>query len=146
MKSVIYEFDPVIYPFPLLVCKYVPGATAAEIAGRFNRVLNRKSVAYFDEDELMATPTLKARTLCVVDKESEEMKYLIVLYRPKEIRWGIVSHEALHVVTMICDWLGIPPPEQRNDEPHAYFIQWVANCIGSVLDGHPGIMKGVKVE
>ena len=146
MKSVIYEFDPVIYPFPLLVCKYIPGVTAAEIAGKFNKVLDRKSMACFDEDELMATPTLKARTLCIVDKESEEMKYLIVLYRPKAIRWGIVAHEALHVVTMICDWLGIPPPEQSNDEPHAYLIQWVANCIGSVLKGHPEIMKGVKVE
>ena len=142
MKTKIYEFDPVIYPFPLLVCRYIQGVTYKEIAGRFNQVVNRRTMQTFDEDDLRAYPTLTAKTICVVDKLTEQMYYLIILYRPKKIRWGIVSHEALHVVTMLCDWLGIKPPSATEDEAHAYLLQWVANCIGSVLEGHPERLKG----
>ena len=142
MKTKIFEFDPVIYPFPLLVCKYVPGATAKEIADRFNQVLDNRTAITFSEDDLLVNPTLIAKTVCVLDKKTEEMKYLIILYRPKKIRWGTVSHESLHVVTMIGDWLGFSPPTVNQDEPHAYLAQWVANCIGSVLDGRPQDMNG----
>ena len=86
MKTKIYEFDPVIYPFPLMVCKYIPGVTSTEIADRFYKVIDRKTMRPFDDDELMAFPTLTAKTLCVVDKETEYMKYLIILYRPKKCR------------------------------------------------------------
>lgn len=142
MKTKIYEFDPVVYPFPLLVCKYIPGSTASEIAARYNQVLDRKTAQTFSDTDLMGTPTLTAKTVCVIDKETEEMKYLIILYRPKKIRWGVVAHESLHVLTMLGDWLGFEPPKVLNDEPHAYFVGWVANCIGSIIDGHPETMKG----
>jgi len=142
MKTKLFEFDPVVYPFPVIVCKYVPGVTSAEIAQRYNKVVDKKTMMSLDADELLAFPTLTAKTLCVVDKETEYMKYLIILYRPKKCRWGVVSHEALHVVTMLCDWIGISPPTLNEDEPHAYLIQWIANCIGSVLEGHPERMKG----
>ena len=146
MKTVIYEFDPVVYPFPLLVCKYITGATAKELSERFNQVVDRRTVSALTEDDLLAFPTLTAKTVLVTDKVTDEMKYLVILYRPKKIRWGVVSHESLHVLNMLADWLGFRPPAVCEDEPHAYFIEWVANCIGSVIDGHPEIMKGIKVE
>lgn len=142
MKTKIYEFDPVIYPFPLLVCKYIPGATAHEIADRYNQVLDRRSAQIIAVQDLLGNPTLTAKTVCVIDKETEAMYYLVILYRPKKIRWGVVAHESLHVLTMLGDWLGFSPPKLQDDEPHAYFIGWVANCIGSVIEGHPEIMKG----
>lgn len=142
MKTKIYKFDPVIYPFPLLVCRYIPGVTAQEIAESFHAVVDRNTLQKFSLDELQANPTLTAKTALVVEKESEQMFYLVILYRPRRIRCGIVSHEALHVVTLLCDWLGIKPPSAQEDEPHAYLLQWVANCIWSVLKGHPQTMKG----
>ena len=142
MKTKLYEFDPVVYPFPLIVCKYISKVTAKEISERYNGVMSRTQMATFDEDELRGYPTLTAKTLCVVDKKTEFMKYMVILYRPKKIRYGVIAHEDLHVVTLLCDWLGIRPPQQSDDEPHAYLIQWVANCIGSVLDGRPEVMKG----
>lgn len=51
MKTKIYEFDPVVYPFPLLVCKYIPGSTASEIAARYNKVLDRKTAQTLSVDE-----------------------------------------------------------------------------------------------
>lgn len=146
MKTKIYEFDPVIYPFPVQVCKYIPGVTAKEIAERYNQITDRRTAVTLSEDDLLANPTLTAKTLCVMDKKTEYMKYLIILYRPKVIRWGVVAHEALHVCTMLCDWLGIAAPSLNQDEPHAYLVQWVANCIGSVIDRHPEQMNGKLVK
>ena len=146
MKTKIYKFDPAIYPFPLLVCKYVPGVTHEEIAERFNKVLDQRTLSTIDSDELRAHPTLTAKTICLTSKEDDQMYYMVILYKPKSIRHGIVAHEALHVVTMLCDWLGIAGPTANDDEPHAYLIGWLANCIGSVLTGHPEIMKGALLE
>ena len=142
MKTKIFEFDPVIYPFQLQVCKYIPGVTASEIAERYVQVVDRHTAQVFSTDDLIANPTLKAKTLCVLQKDTDEMKYLVILYRPKKIRWGTVSHESLHVLTMLGDWLGFTPPKVQDDEPHAYFLAWVANCIGSIIDGRPDAMKG----
>ena len=142
MKTKIYKFDPVLYPFPILVCKYIPGVTATEISDNFLAVIDRNTLQKFDKDELVANPTLIAKTICVVEKESNQMYYLVILYQPKKILCGVVSHESLHVVTMIGDWLGINPPTVTNDKPHAYLLQWVANCIWSVLKGHPDDMDG----
>lgn len=75
MKTKLFEFDPVVYPFPVIVCKYVPGVTSAEIAQRYNKVVDKKTMMAIDDDELLAFPTLTAKTLCVVDKETEYMKY-----------------------------------------------------------------------
>ncbi len=93
MKTKIYEFDPVIYPFQLQVCKYVPGVTASEIAERYVQVVDRHTAQVFSTDDLLANPTLTAKTCCVLQKDTDEMKYLVILYRPKKIRWGTVSHE-----------------------------------------------------
>lgn len=142
MKTKIYEFDPVIYPFPVLICKYIQGVTAKELSEKFNQVVGRRTAMVLSEDDLLGNPTLTAKTVCVIDKQTELMYYLIILYRPKKIRWGVVAHESLHVLTMLGDWLGFKPPQVSDDEPHAYFVGWVANCIGSIVDGHPEIMKG----
>ena len=146
MKSVIYEFDPVIYPFPLLVCKYIPGVTPNEIVERFNAVVDQRTLKVLDPDEIRAYPALTAKSVFLARKDNDNMYYMVILYKPKKIRWGTVAHESLHIVTMVSDFLGMKQPTASNDEPHAYLAGWCANCIGSVLDGHPEIMKGVKVE
>ena len=142
MKTKFYEFDPVIYPFPLLVCKYVSGHTPDDIASTFNGVVDEHTVQAID-DGFRPNPTSIAKTACVVSKKSGEMYYLVILYRPRRCSFGVVTHESLHVMTMLFDWLGIKPPTLSEDEPHAYFSQWVANCIGSILEGHPEMMKGI---
>jgi len=129
-----------------MVCKYIPGVTAKEIAGHFNLIIDRCTARPFNEDELLATPTLTASTRCVMDKETCYMKYLVIIYKPKRVRWGIVAHESLHVLTLLNDWLGIEPPKADNDEPHAYFIGWLADCVGSLIDRRPERMKGKLLE
>ena len=141
MKTKFFEFDPVIYPFPLIVCKYIENATADEIADKFLNVADKRT-AHQITDEYRPTPTQTAMTSLVIDKRTDQMYFLTVLFKPKIIRYGVIAHESLHIATLLGDWLGFEPPTNQNDEPRAYIVGWAANCIGSVLDGRPDMMKG----
>ena len=43
-------------------------------------------------------------------------------------------------------YLGNSPAKAYDDESYAYFAGWVSNCMWSVLNNKPELMKGVKVE
>lgn len=142
MKSVIYEFDPVIYPFSLLVTKdYDP----KELGDLFYCVNDNNELENAPEEFVPNRRTV-ARTIQVADKKVCKTYILVLLYRTKIIGQGTISHESYHVVNMMSEWLGFLPKNAMEDEPGAYLIQWVSNCIDSVLRGHPEKMKGVKVE
>ena len=129
MKSIIYEFDPVIYPFPLLVSKQFD---IHELRDRFYVALNKEDVAPI-EHELDKSPTRTAVTMLVVEKRTSKVFFLVLFYQLNRINVGIIAHEAFHVNTMNCDFLGIGPAVPNNDEPQAYFVQWAADCVNSVL-------------
>ena len=133
MKSVIYKFDPVIYPFQLIVSKKFD---SQELKDKFYIVLNHTDCSEFGQD-LDPEPTRVATTFVVTDKETNNLYFMVLLYQPNLVRTGEITHESEHVCTANCYHLGINPPEMGNDEPHAYFQGWVANCIDSVLKGDP---------
>ena len=43
---------------------------------------------------------------------------------------------------MYLQQLGFTTPAAYNDEPYAYFVQWVTDCIYSVLMDEPEEMHG----
>ena len=142
MKSVIYKFDPVIYPFVLLVSK---NFDASELGDMFYCIN--------DDDELVHSPgefvpnrRTIARTIQCAPKDGSETFYMVLLCHPKVIGVGTIAHESLHIANFVGEWLGFLPRNAREDEPQAYLIKWVSNCIDSVKRGHPEWMKGVKVE
>lgn len=142
MKSTIYEFDAVIYPFKLLVTKdFEP----KELSDNFYVVNDRDELEDAPNEFVPSRRTI-ARTLQVADKKECHTSMLILLCHPKSIGQGTVSHESFHVVNIISEWLGFFPKNAMEDEPGAYLIQWVSNCIDSVLRNKPDGMKGVKVE
>lgn len=141
MKSVIYEFDPAIYPFPLLVTKKFD---ANEIKENY-RAVNSQSQIIPITDELEFDGLVTARLLSLVDKD-DKMYYVLLLFRPKAIGCGICTHEATHCANAYLQYLGFSPAQAYDDEPYAYFAQWISNCMWSVLVGQPEKMKGVKVE
>lgn len=139
MKSIIYKFDPVIYPFPLLVSK---DFDIQELRDRFYYVLNKEDVKEIT-DELNANPTSVARTILLVEKNTGNVFICVFIYKPNKINVGFIAHEALHANTLNGFLLGITPPSIEDDEPQAYFVQWVANCIESVLKGRPEKNNGL---
>lgn len=142
MKSVIYEFDPVIYPFKLLVSRYFD---ANELGSMYYCIDDEENLIDSPDDFIPNRRTI-ARTLQCTPKDGSETCYLVLLYHPKVIGIGTVSHESLHIANFVGEWLGFLPKEANEDEPQAYLVQWLSNCIDSVLRGHPEKMKGVKVE
>lgn len=143
MKTKIWKFDPVIYPFPLLICKYIPEVSLRELKDRFFVLDDSGENAQEATDEdFTGKPTTCSRTIQVIDKVNGQVCILIIFFHPELAKDGTKAHEALHFATMLGDWLGFPKVDYRNDEPYAYIVQWVANCMGCVLRGKPNQMNG----
>lgn len=141
MKSVIYEFDPVIYPFPLLVTKKFDVEEMKELF----KAVNAKGEFVPITDEFDTDGAVTARILCLADKE-DRMYYALLLFRPKSIGGGICTHEATHCANAYLQYLGVSPAQAYEDEHYAYFAGWISNCMWSVIVNTPEKMKGVKVE
>lgn len=139
MKSKIYEFDPVLYPFPIHVTKEFD----VEELKSIYKALNASDEEVPITDEFDVSETTVARVVNVVDAESGKMYYLVLLCRPNLIGAGNAAHEAVHLANAYLQYLGFGSPAAYNDEPYAYFVQWVTNCILSVLVDKTEDMKGV---
>lgn len=142
MKSVIYKFDPVIYPFKLLVSKYFD----AKELGEMYYCVDDDEDLINDPEAFVPKRRTIARTIQCAPKDGSETCYLVLLYQPKVIGTGTLAHESLHIANFVGEWLGFLPKKANEDEPQAYLIQWLSNCIDCVKRGHPEWMKGVKVE
>lgn len=137
MKSKIYEFDPVLYPFPIHVTK---DFVKEELKEKYKVLNDSEEEPIGDNLEVPSTTT--ARTMQVVEVESGHIAYLVCLFRPEDVGAGIAAHEADHIANAYLQDLGFALPMPWNDEPHAYFVQWVTNCIWSVLMDETEKMKG----
>lgn len=127
-----------MYPFPLLITKDFD-------------IEELKATYYILLDEMEAeeigngfdrTPTNVAKTARIVNKQNMNIYFLVLLYRTEEITTGIIAHEAFHSNTYNCDLLGIPGCNADTDEPQAYFVQWVADCIDAIIKGKPELKNG----
>lgn len=139
MKSKIYEFNPVLYPFPIHVTK---DFDVEELKGIY-KALDSEEKEVLITDEFDAQETTVARVVNIVDAESGHMYYLVLLFRPNAIGAGNAAHEAVHLANAYLQYLGFGSPAAYNDEPYAYFVQWVTNCIWSVLVDKTEDMKGI---
>lgn len=142
MKSKIYEFDPVIYPFPIHITK---DFDIEELKVKYKAVnANEEEVAI--TNELTPSPTTTARTVVVTNAVSGQIYYLILLFRPDSIGAGISAHEAMHLADAYLQYLGFSSPTAYDDEPYAYFVEWITNCMWSVLMDDEDKMKGKLIE
>ena len=141
MKSVIYKFNPVIYPYPVLVTK---DYDEDELKGLFYLV-NNDNELLDNQDTFIPNPNTLARTLFVVSKKEMLRYVLIILVRPKYITDGTIAHEAYHATNMIASVLGFMPDDSVNDEPCAYLVGWIADCCQSVRKGKHN-MNGERVS
>lgn len=142
-KTEIYEFDPVIYPTRLWVCKKPSTEDVAELFDPFN--IDGEMVDSFG-DVLDDVYGKYANTLIVRNKKNSMRGCLVSIFMPGSCRAGVCSHEALHYIAYLSEQFDIPLGGFNTSEPLAYLEQWATNCIESVLKGHPEWMNGVKVE
>lgn len=143
MKSVIYEFDPVIYPTRLWVCKKPCSEDISELFYPFNN--DGEMVDSFGGTFEYVSGKY-ANTMIVVNKKSLMRGCLVSIFLPGGCGAGVCAHEALHYIAYLSEQFDIPLGGFDKSEPLAYLEQWATNCIDSVLRGRPEKMKGVKVE
>lgn len=139
MKTKIFEFDPVIYPFKVHVSKEFD----VELLKKRYKAMDAENNPKPITDEFDVNDTTTARTIeLLYDKKGRDMwGYLVLLYKD-DYTSGQLAHEAVHVANMYLQQLGFTTPAAYNDEPYAYFVQWVTDCIASVLNDKPEEMKG----
>lgn len=51
-----------------------------------------------------------------------------VMYFSPDITYGCISHECLHIVNMILDYVG-QDPDRGNDECDAYLLGWLVDFV-----------------
>lgn len=126
-----------VYPFPLFVTKVFD---YDEIKAMFKRVVTKYETEELDE-ELNPNLGRIMASVCLANQDNNVL-FMCLAYKPKHVDTGLIAHEALHINSFNNYLNGIDPPDIENDEPNAYFIGWVANCIQSVIDDEPEIMNG----
>ena len=128
----IHEFDPVIYPTRLYVAIDPPFEDVEDMFYMLNddgEVVDEARREFDNHYSAIAT------TFMVANKKDNWKGCLVVIWRRKECSFGVCAHEATHVYDWIDKELGLACQEWGNDEPKAYLVQWIANCIGQVLRG-----------
>lgn len=141
-KMQIWEFDPVLYPYRVLIVRH-PDADALE--NKYN-IINSDYEEKLPFLEFRTNDDTVARVLMVIDKETRKVYYMVLLFAVAHARAGVMAHEAVHLANAYLQRLGFGSPAAYNDEPYAYFVEWITDCIWCVLVGEAEAMKGTEVE
>ena len=135
-KTVIYEFDPCVYPRLLWVVK---GGTLSDIK-------NVIELSSYEQDD-----NIGAVTLCNARRKSDEYLGALVWFpKTSDIqRLDWIAHESTHVAMYIFGDTGcIADP--GNQEPLAYLIGWAFDCVDKVRkvkgDAIPEGCKVLQIE
>lgn len=132
-RSVIYEFDPVIYPTRVWVSI---SPTYDDVCRRFDFLSDdSEEIVTLRRSEYESHFTAVATTFVVVDKKSRWKGVLVAVWSKSDAGVGVMSHESTHATDWMCDQFGVNGFCFKDGEARAYYAQWVANCIGKVLKG-----------
>ncbi len=115
----ILEFDPAIYPTRLWICDV--HTTAKEKNDNFYGFNENNEVVEFDDKEYLGTTN--ADVCKVKSKKNGWYGVLIVLVR--NVEGDVYAHEAVHACDALFERLGIKCATFDDDEPRAYYVQWV---------------------
>lgn len=124
-KTIIHEFHPSIYPRRMWVVK---GCKKEFIKDKFTERLGEEIIfENLDGNESACTvfPRVKLK---------ENGKYGHLVYIQSRLSVGDIAHEAVHVATELFSEIGSFHTAD-NQEPFAYLVGWVADCIYQVVTG-----------
>ena len=125
-KFEIRKFDPVIYPRKVWVAK---GGTKQNLADLFD---DSESDPYMISDEVVTTSY--AITDDVTERSSGDYGVIVWLHKLNDITTATMAHEADHAANLIFKAIGAKV-DVRNDEPHAYLVGFITDCIQKVKTG-----------
>lgn len=116
----IYEFHPQIYPRRLWVAV---GGTFKDIKSLFTTM---------NEEELEYVENCLATTYMVQTKSNEHyFGHLIWFPSAKDMTAKNITHEAFHASMDLFGMIGCKM-HYDNQEPFAYLVGWVVDCIDKV--------------
>jgi len=125
--KVIYEFDPVIYPYKLWV---IVSKKPVVVADNFleysgNPILN------IEKD----TERLGAFTMSVMDKKKTSFGVVIYFRSKNDISYSLTAHESSHAAKFLFKHIeaAVEP-----HEPFEYVVGWIAGCIEKVKNNRYG--------
>lgn len=119
-KFRIYEFHPQVYPRILWVAV---GGTFEDIKALFTSM---------EGDELVGGKDFLALTYMVQTKSDEHyLGHLVWFPSTKDMTAKNITHEAFHASSDLFGLLGCEM-YYNNQEPFAYLVGWVADCIDKV--------------
>lgn len=121
-KAKIYEFDPVIYPRKLWVAK---GGEAKDLIDVFSDRCE-KDLQLDDVENLYG-----AISYTVIRKSDGMFGELVWFPTIKHLTVKNIGHESSHVAVNIAHDMNIRI-DYENDEPFAYLIGWLCDCIDKV--------------
>lgn len=128
-KTIIHEFDTVIYPTRIWVGINPSFDTVDSKFYGLNEYMERIP---FDKEQYEANSLIVARTHAVIDKESGWIGTFVSIHKPKMMTTKSISHESAHCADFICEKFGIQHGGFDNGEAYAYLIGWIADCIEKV--------------
>ena len=121
MNTIIYEFDPVIYPYKVWV-----------IVTKKTDIITDKFLTY-DGDEIREFDKmcnkLSAYVFPVLTKDKTQYGVLIVFYSKACMTYEIVAHESSHAAKYLFNHINADMTEH---EPFEYVVGWIARCIGNI--------------
>lgn len=129
----IFEFNPVLYPTRLWVCK--SGTTIDELDEVFGVLCEDNTIESF-KDNLQLPQFGDSATTYIVGHKKLGLKGCLV-YLNREVTVGSLAHEASHCTDWIFDEIDDAPKERlyESGEPRAYYLQWVMECLWKVKQG-----------
>ena len=124
-NKTIHEFHPSIYPRRIWVVK---GSNEKFVKDNFTERLGEEIVFENkdgNEPSCTVLPYVKLRS---------NGKYGYLVYIQSRLSVGDIAHESVHVATELFSEIGaIHTPD--NQEPFAYLVGWIADCIHQVITG-----------
>lgn len=124
-NTTIHEFHPSIYPRRIWVVK---GSNEKFVKDNFTERLGEEIV--FDNKD----GNESACTIFPYVKLRSNGKYGYLVYIQARLSVGDIAHESVHVATELFSEIGaIHTPD--NQEPFAYLVGWIADCIHQVITG-----------
>lgn len=126
-------FEPNIYPRKLWV---VTDANEKSINQKFIFFTNNGGICNADFNLISDS----LATTCVV-AEKKTMDKGIMVFLNNEIKIGTIAHESVHVADIIFQELGMYTQDfSESNEPYAYLVGWIANCISKCVVEHTKIL------
>ena len=125
----IYKYDPLIFQFRLWV---ITSPDKIKLSKQFKYLNGERDFVHDDLSSNTNEPFTAYTTDMVIEKQTDNRGVLIVIGED-EMEPKYMAHEACHAAGILYDYIGEHSIEVQS-ESHAYFIQWIVECIERSTD------------